>query len=201
MQWQQVGSPDSIEARLELVTDDVVMPVEFNTTSGQSQRIFITDNSGVIRILKKDSLLPVPFLDLRSKRNANDSASPVGQINSVAFHPDYASNGKFYVCYSGSSKILSHPGKLVIASFTASRDNIDIADPLSEKPVLELEGKNIVANGAMIGFGPDGYLYISIGDDAIGDSNYVYHAQDLNYLNGKILRIDVNQTPYVHPCG
>lgn len=61
---------------------------------------------------------------------------------------------------------------------------------------MEQEERNIIANGAKIGFGPDGYLNISKGDDAIGDCNYVYHAQDLDHLKGKILRIDVNKVPY-----
>lgn len=190
---------DSIDVKLELITDDIEMPIECQVVQDQRHRIFITDNAGSIRIMKMDSLLPVPFLDLRTKQVKKDKASPIGSINSVAFHPEFAKNGKLFVCYNASSKFTSHPGKLVIASFTASMDNADIADPLSEKTVLELEGKNIIANGAMIGFGPDGFLYISIGDDAIGDSNYVYHAQDLDHFNGKILRIDVNKDPYGIP--
>ncbi|HLO82758.1 MAG TPA: PQQ-dependent sugar dehydrogenase, partial [Chitinophagaceae bacterium] len=65
--------------------------------------------------------------------------------------------------------------------------------------VIEFEGKNIGSNGSQIGFGPDGFLYVSVGDDAIGDSTYVYRAQDLHFPNGKILRIDVNQLPYKIP--
>jgi glucose/arabinose dehydrogenase len=196
----QAISSDSIEVKLELLTDAIDMPIGFIAAKDQTQRQFITDNIGVIRVFKKDSLLSEPFLDLRSRRDKNEKNSPAGYIFSMALHPEFASNGKIYVCYSNVSKIASNPAKLVIASFSASPVNADIADPLSEKVVMELEGKNIIANGAMIGFGPDGYLYISVGDDAIGDSSYVYHAQHLDHLNGKILRIDVNKEPYGIPA-
>ena len=89
---------------------------------------------------------------------------------------------------------------MVIDEFTASGNNPDSVDAKSSRRVFELEGKMMFTNGSQIAFGPDGYLYISIGDDAFGDSSYQYHAQDLNYFNGKLLRIDVNKTPYAIPA-
>ncbi len=90
---------------------------------------------------------------------------------------------------------------MVVSEFTASKSDPDVADLKSERKVLELEGKNIQTNGAQILFGPDGFLYISIGDDKGIDSTYQYHAQDLSLLNGKLLRIDVNKLPYTIPRG
>ena len=191
--------PDTVSVKLELVSDSLIMPIETNIVAGQTDRLFITDYLGTIRIMKKDSLLPTPFLNLGSKRNIKNPESPVGTICSMAFHPAFASNGKFYVCYNAATTVAGHPGKLMVASFQVSSSNKDIADPASEKTVLELEGKNIVANSAHIAFGPDGFLYISIGEDGISDSNYVYHGQDLDRLNGKILRVDVDKQPYAIP--
>jgi len=191
---------DSIKVKLNLITDAIEMPIGFISVPDQSHKGFITDNSGVIRILKNDSLLPVPFLNLGARRGKQAKTSPIGYIFSMALHPDFARNGKFYVCHTDATKIASNPAKLVIASFSVSTKDQDIADPSSEKIVMELEGKNIIVNGAMIRFGPDGYLYISVGDDALGDSNHVYHAQHLDHLNGKILRIDINKEPYGIPA-
>jgi glucose/arabinose dehydrogenase len=190
---------DTIGVKLELITAGVESPIEFNVASDGSRRVFITDTRGKIWILDKDSLLSKPFFNIYDKLGQQDPATGAGAISGVAFHPKYSSNGKFYVCYNAPSTIKENPCTLVVSEFKADKANRDLADLGSEQRVLEVEGKNINANGSQIAFGPDGFLYISIGDDAIGDSNYVYKAQDLKYLNGKILRIDIDQSPYANP--
>lgn len=191
---------DSVSIKLQLVTNAIQTPIEFNVSPGGSGRVFITETQGKIWLLEKDSLLPKPFFNIYDKLGQQNEKSPLGSIASVAFHPLYASNGKFYVCYNAPTKIRENQCKLVVSEFAVDKRNHDLADLASERRVIELEGKNIGANGAQIAFGPDGFLYISIGDDQIGDSTYIYRAQDLRFLNGKILRIDVNQSPYAIPA-
>ena len=190
---------DSIEVKLELVNNTVDIPVELKTSPDTTHRMFLTDNKGKIRILKKDSLLVKPFLNIYDKLGPQDKNSLIGTVFSFAFHPQFATNGKFYVCYNSPSKIHGNTCKMVVSEFKTSKSDPNVANLKSERNVIEVEGKNIQNNGAQILFGPDGYLYISIGDDKGGDNSYKYHAQDLSLLNGKLLRIDVNKLPYTVP--
>jgi glucose/arabinose dehydrogenase len=191
---------DSVAVKLELVTTAIETPVELNVSPDNTHRIFVTDNQGKVWILKNDSLLSTPFLNIKRKTGQQDKKPEAGAIFSVAFHPLFATNGKFFVAYSTPPTIQQKKYKLVISEFTASKSDNNFADPETEHLVIELEGNNIQNNGAQIAFGPDGFLYISIGDDKLGDSTYIYHAQDLNLLNGKLLRIDVNRHPYAIPA-
>ena len=190
---------DSIGVRLQLLTDAVDIPVEVKASPDNTRRLFITDNKGKILLLKYDSLLPKPFFNIYDKLGIQDKNSPIGMVFSFAFDPKFSTNHKFYVCYTEPTKVEGNTCELVISQFMVSKSNADLADLKTEQKVMEVEGKNIQNNGAQIIFGPDGYLYISIGDDASGDSNYTYHAQDLSTLNGKLLRINVNKYPYVIP--
>jgi len=191
--------PDSNGIKLQMITDGLTTPVQMSISPDHTNRRFITDNAGKIWIMKQDSLLPNPFLDVSTKPVKKDQEVVVGRIYSMTFHPRFATNHKFYVCYNAAPTVPAHLGKLVVSEFIPGANNTDVADIKSEHRVFEMEGNNSDANGAEIAFGPDGYLYISIGDIAMGDSTYVYHGQDLNYFNGKMLRIDVNKTPYAIP--
>jgi glucose/arabinose dehydrogenase len=190
---------DSITVKLELITNAADLPVELKSSPDSTHRIFITDNRGKILILEKDSVLPKPFFNIYDKLGNQDKNSSIGAVFSFAFHPQFSTNGKFYVCYNSPTKIHGNTCKMVVSEFTRSKSDPDVADLRSERSVLELEGKNVQTNGAQISFGPDGFLYISIGDDKGSDSAYQYHAQDLGFLNGKLLRIDVNHLPYTIP--
>ncbi|MDN3657256.1 PQQ-dependent sugar dehydrogenase [Ferruginibacter paludis] len=191
---------DSVEVKLQLVSNTIAAPVELNVLPDTSHRMLITDNSGKIWMLKNDSVLPEPFLVCNNKLGQRDKKSPLGSIFSIAIHPQFSSNGKLYVCYAATSLLHPATGKLVVSEFTSGGSSKDLANVQSEYRVFELEGENITHNGAQVAFGPDGYLYISIGDDQLGDSQYVYHGQDLNFFNGKLLRIDVNKKPYAIPA-
>lgn len=190
---------DSIDVMLQLVTDAIALPVEIRASPDTTHRLFITDNKGKILVLKNDSLLPNPFFNIYNKVGPQDKNPLVGTVFSFAFNPQFSANRKCYVCYTESTKVHGNACKLVISEFMVSKSNPDLADLTSEHNVLELEGKNIQNNGAQIMFGPGGYLYISIGDDGLGDSNYIHHAQDLSFLNGKLLRVNVNKLPYTIP--
>lgn len=196
---KEITSSDSINVKLQLVSNIPELPVELNTPDDKSERTFVTDNKGKIWILKNDSLQPKPFFNLYEKIGKQNSTSLIGMVFSVAFHPQYAANHKFYVCYNAPSKPHSAESKLVVSQFTSEKDNPDLADLNSEKEVIEFKGATIQDNGAQIAFGPDGFLYISLGDDNAKDTTYRYHAQDLSYFNGKLLRINVDKLPYTIP--
>ena len=196
---KEIASTDSINVKLQIVSDALQVPVELNIPGDNSGRTFVTDNKGKIWIIKNDSLVAKPFLNLYEKLGEQAKSSLVGMAFSVAFHPQFATNNKFYVCYNALSKPHSPDSKLVVAEFHCDKNNPDLADLQSEKTVIEFKGITVQNNGAKIAFGPDGYLYISLGDDNAKDTSYHYHAQDLHYFNGKLLRIDVNKRPYAIP--
>jgi len=196
---KEVTSKDSINVKLKLVSELNGLPVELNMPADKSGRSFITDNQGKIWILKNGSLLSKPFFNVYEKIGKQEKASPIGMVFSIAFDPQFAANHKFYVCYNAPSKPNSPDSKLVVAQFNCAGNNPDLADLASEQSVIEFKGATVQNNGAQIAFGPDGYLYISLGDDNANDTTYHYHSQDLHYFNGKLLRIDVKQLPYSIP--
>ena len=196
---KEIASTDSINVKLQLVSDALQVPVELNIPGDKSGRTFVTDNKGKIWIIKNDSLVAKPFLNLYEKLGEQAKSSLAGMVFSVAFHPQFATNNRFYVCYNALSKPHSSNSKLVVAEFHCDKNNPDLADLQSEHTVIEFKGITVQNNGAKIAFGPDGYLYISLGDDNAKDTSYHYHAQDLHYFNGKLLRIDVNKRPYAIP--
>lgn len=191
-------SGDSNTVKLKLVTSAIPFPVQMNACPDQSHRLFFTDLGGKIWILKNDSLQPKPFLDISDKLEKKDTTPEFKGMFSIAFHPQYASNRKFYVCYNAPTTIKNNICKLVVSEFTTSSNDPDSADVKSERRVFEFEGRGAEQLASQIGFGPDGYLYISIGDH--GDSAYKNRAQDLDCFNGKLLRIDVNKMPYAIPA-
>jgi glucose/arabinose dehydrogenase len=196
----QAVALDSISVKFQLVSNGAAVPVEINAPGDNSGRMFVTDVSGKIWILKNDSILPKPFYDRYGKSYKVSETSPIGKVYSVAFNPQYSTNGKFYVCYVAPATNHKDLAKLVVSQFTVDKKNPDLADIKSEQTVIQFEGPNIKGNGAEIRFGPDGDLYISVGDDKAGNSTYIYRGQNLAYLNGKLLRIDVNKIPYAIPA-
>ncbi len=192
-------SNDSIAVKLQEVSNIAELPVELNEPE-PGGNLFITDITGKVWILKNDSVLAKPFFNKYGKLHEGSPNSSAGRVYSVAFHPNYAVNHKFYVCYVKPSSMNKKTGKLVISQFTINSADSEKADLKSERVVLEMDGFVTSFNGAEISFGPDGCLYISVGDDKAGDSTYKYKAQDLHYLQGKILRIDVNHVPYRIPA-
>lgn len=190
---------DSIAVKYEPVSDIAAIPVEMNEPEPGGS-LFVTDATGEVWILKKDSMLAKPFFDRYGKLYKGSINSAPGRVYSIAFHPDYAVNHKFYVSYVEPVAVGKKTGKLVISQFTAESGNPEKANMKSEKKILEIPGKSESFNGAEISFGPDGYLYISIGDDKSGNAAYNYEAQDLHSFGGKILRIDVKHLPYTIPA-
>jgi len=156
--------------------------VDIQNAGDGSGRLFVVEKRGRIVILQNDQLLPTPFLDIS---NEVDSSGTEQGLLGLAFHPQYAQNGLFYVYY------IDPGGNSVVARFNVSSNDPNQADPSSEVGLLHVDQPYSNHNGGNLAFGPDGYLYIGLGDGG-SEGDPLRTGQDLQTLLGKLLRIDVN---------
>ena len=174
------------------VASGLSRPLDVQAPPGDRHRIFIVEQTGRIKIVKDGTLLGTPFLNLSSRVACCSERGLLG----LAFHPDYAKNGYFFVDYTTSSPF----GATMVERYTVSA-NPDVANPSSRKVVIgPIAQPYSNHNGGCIQFGKDGYLYIGTGDGgASGDPQC--NGQRGNTLLGKLLRIDVDTTTsgYVIP--
>jgi glucose/arabinose dehydrogenase len=175
------------------VVSGLSSPVDLTSVPDGSGRLFVVEQPGLVRIVENGALLPTPFLDVRDR--VESGGNEQGLLG-LAIHPDYASNGFFYVNYTARQG----GGDTVIARFAVSAGDPNLADPGSEKVLLGVDQPYRNHNGGGMAFGPDGYLYISLGDG--GSANDPEgRAQSLDTLLGKLLRIDVDGgDPYAIPA-
>ncbi len=173
------------------VASGLTRPLFVTHAGDGSGRLFIVQQGGQILILKNGSVLPTPFLDLSGQ--ITTTGNEQGLLG-LAFHPNYAANGRFFTVYTRKSD-----GDVVLAEFGVS-SNPDIADP-SPTVLLTIEhSAHANHNGGMIAFGPDGYLYQAVGDGG-GGGDPDDNGQDLTTLLGKLLRLDVDgAAPYAVPA-
>ena len=186
--------PGDPQIQLVEVASGLSDPVGVAFPPDGSGRIFYISNSGTIGIVHADgSSEPEPFLDL----SATVALRPGEQgLLGLAFHPDFATNGKFYVHYNNLFK----NGAITVSEFQVSKDNPNKADPETERPLLVIEKPYPQHNGGALRFGADGYLYISTGDGGWQGDAYD-NAQSRFSLLGKILRIDVDSAAPGQPYG
>ena len=183
-------SNPSYELSLELVVGSIALPTKI--AHAGDERLFVAQKQGIIRVIVEGELLPAPFLDITHKVLA---AGFEQGLESLAFAPDYASSGYFYVLYTNLD------GDVHLSRFQVSSHDPNIADPDSEQIVLHVPQPSAIHNGADLAFGPaDGYLYMGLGDGGPqGDPSQA--GQDRQTLLGKILRLDVTGvTTYTIPA-
>ncbi|RMF76205.1 MAG: glucose dehydrogenase [Chloroflexi bacterium] len=152
-------------------------------THAGDDRLFILERPGVIRVYQHDALLPEPFLDIRDL--VQDTKDTEQGLLSLAFAPDYQTSGRFYVYYTGEAQ----DGDTVVARYWVSDGDPNRADADSAQIILTVEQPAAKHNGGQLSFGPDGYLYLSLGDG--GNLSQPENAQDTSNLLGSIIRIDV----------
>jgi glucose/arabinose dehydrogenase len=168
---------------LEPVVAGLNSPVQVTFAPGDdASRLFVVTQFGNIRVLVDDALLPTAFLDIHSKLIFNGEQGLLG----LAFHPDYAQNGYFYVNYTDNSG-----GDTVIERYSVDPNNPDLALPGSALKIIEIDQPFSNHNGGWIAFGPDGYLYVAMGDGGSG-GDPGNRAQSGGELLGKMLRLDVD---------
>jgi glucose/arabinose dehydrogenase len=158
------------------------LPVDILNAGDGSGRLFIVEKRGRIRILQNNQFLPVPFLDIQNEVGSQHTEQG---LLGLTFHPKYSETGLFFVNYTDGN------GNTVIARFHISADDPNRADPVSEVDLLHVDQPYANHNGGGLAFGPDGYLYIGLGDGgSAGDPHR--NSQNLQTLLGKMLRIDVD---------
>lgn len=180
--------PDVNSFEWRLIANGLTRPVDLQSSFDGTGRLFIIEKYGAIRIFKDGLVLQQPFLNIEDR--VNDSSNEMGLLG-LAFHPDFEQNGYFYVNYTGDG------GHTRISRFQA---NGDTADPNSEKVLMIVDQPFPNHNGGAVAFGPDGYLYLGLGDGgAAGDP--FKNGQNTNAKLGKVLRIDINNgDPYSIPA-
>ena len=191
------------------VAAGLTSPVALVEPPDGSRRLFIVDQIGLIRVLLPNGqLLPEPFLDLRDRMVSLRTSFDERGLLGLAFHPHYAENGRFFVFYSAPLRAGAPEGwdcTSTISQFLVSADP-NRGNPASERILLQVDKPQFNHNGGTVVFGPDGYLYISIGDGGGGNDIGLGHVEDwyadnaggngqdiTENLLGSILRIDVDE--------
>lgn len=171
----------TVPVALQQVAAGLNFPLYLTAPPGDTTRLFIAEKGGAIRIVKHGTLEPTPFLDL----NGKVSTGPEQGLLGVAFDPAYATNGRFFVHYTDVN------GNTTISLFQVATTNPDSANPASERIILTAEQPFPNHNGGQIAFGPDGMLYIGLGDGG-SEGDPSGRGQSLTDLLGDILRVDVS---------
>jgi glucose/arabinose dehydrogenase len=210
-----LGEPKDIG--VSLVADGLTAPVALVEPPDGSGRLFVVDQVGLIRVIDAEgSLSPDPFLDLRSRIVPLMPDFDERGLLGLTFHPGYAANGRFFVYYSaplraGAPAGFDHTSH--ISEFRVSADP-NRGDPASERVILQVDEPQFNHNGGTVLFGPEGYLYVSLGDGGGADDVGLGHVEDWYETNaggngqdiqqnllGNILRIDVDSgSPYGIPA-
>ncbi len=168
-------------------------PVDLEQPGDGTNRLFVLEQAGRILVFENDPATASAnvFLDIRDR--VSDAGNEEGLLG-LAFHPEYETNGYFYVYYS-----VANPRRTRLSRFQVSAQDPNAADPQSESILLEIDQPFSNHKGGRLVFGPDGYLYLGPGDGgSAGDPNG--NGQNRSVLLGKILRIDVAQSPYGIPA-
>ena len=174
----------------------LVLPTTVTHAGDNSGRIFVTERGGIIRVIKNNTVLSTPFLNIGATgANRISTGGPEEGLLGLAFAPGYgANNDRFYIYYTNLS------GNLVIARYRVTA-NADVADVNSEQIILTVpHPTNLNHNGGQLAFGPDGYLYIGTGDGGSG-GDPPNNAQNPAVLLGKILRVNVEFPVSAMPSG
>jgi len=175
-----VAAFPGVPPRTTLIAAGLEQPVDIDAPPLDTHRLFIVEQAGRIRIVENGTLLGDPFLAIEDRVSCCDERGLLG----IAFHPDFARNGRFFVDYTNTD------GNTVIARYAVGAD-ADHADRDSEQILLTIDQPFANHNGGELTFGPDGKLYIGMGDGGSGGDPFS-NAQSDDVLLGKLLRLDVD---------
>ncbi len=182
------ASPRAASIRLHRIASGLSAPVFVTAAHDGSGRLFIVEKTGAIRIWKDGAVRPTPFLDISGSVSKGSEQGLLG----LAFHPRFRSNGRFFVDFT------NRDGDTVVREYRVSAAHPNRVDTATGRTILRIDQPFANHNGGMLGFGPDGFLYISTGDGG-GAGDPGDRAQNRRSLLGKILRIDVDHRTSAHP--
>jgi glucose/arabinose dehydrogenase len=188
------GSPQLLQ--VTELTDAADYPVGITQPAGETERLYVVELKGLIRVLKGNAFLPEPFLDFQGYV---DHSEPERGLVALAFHPNFAQNRRYFIAYTAGG---TNGGTLQLSELEAA--NADVSR-LLEKPLLQITTPGPNHIGRALAFGPDGNLYLATGDGG-GSADEQLQGQLATGLLGKVLRIDVDSTPaagkaYAIPSG
>jgi len=173
---------------LEEVAIGAKLPTYLTGAKDGSGRMFVVEKPGLIRIIEDGKVISEPFLDIISRVNSRGFEQG---LFSVAFHPEFSKNGRLYVNYTDLD------GDTVVSEFKVSKSQNKAVEK-SERKLLTIDQPAANHNGGQLQFGPDGFLYIGMGDGGV-EGDPLGNAQNKKVLLGKMLRIDVEGNPYTVP--
>jgi glucose/arabinose dehydrogenase len=176
------AAPAPSQVTLAAVVSGLNSPVDLQQPRDNSGRLFVVEQSGTIRIIQNGALLS--FLDIRSKVDFGGEKGLLG----LAFHPNYAQNRRFFLHYD---RVVGGTRQSVIAEYLTSTADANQADTNSERILLTVDQPFDNHKGGQMAFGPDGFLYVGLGDGGSGNDP-LGNGQNLQTLLGKLLRIDVD---------
>jgi len=203
----------NITIELQEVASSLVAPLDVTHAGDGSGRLFIVDQAGKVRIVEKGKLLATPFLDITARIPVLNAGFDERGLLGLAFHPDYPTNGRFFVRYSAPR--VGAPGEPcfgtsrgcheeILAEYAVSDTDPNLADPDSEIIHFRVDEPQFNHNGGKVAFGPDGFLYFTLGDggganDGLADTppshGPIGNAQNIDVPLGKLLRLDVDSPP------
>ncbi len=185
------NGPEGVRVELQPVVGGLDTPVSIANAGDGSGRLFIVEKVGRIRVVREGALTESAFLDITDRVGA--AGSEQGLLG-LAFHPDYTENGSLFANYT------NRDGNTVVARFSVGSEPAR-ADPSSEVVLLTIGQPAGNHNGGHLAFGPDGYLYVGLGDGG-GAGDQFGNGQNGNTLLGSMLRLDVDSgQPYAVPAG
>ncbi len=187
------GPPPPVTIRYELqsVASGLTNPLDLQVPPDGSDRLFIVEQEGLIRVVQSGVLVATPFLDIRSLVTSGGERGLLG----LAFHPGYASNRRFFLNYT---RTFGGQLQSVVAEYLTSASDPNLSDT-TERILFTVDQPFDNHNGGRVQFGPDGHLYIGFGDGGSGGDPFG-NGQNLGTLLGKILRIDVDSAlPFAVP--
>jgi glucose/arabinose dehydrogenase len=176
--------PTGVSLDIRVVVDGLTNPVDVASAHDGTGRLFVVEQPGLIRLVEDGRLVTRPFLDIREEIASGGERGLLG----LAFHPDFPSDPRLFVDYTDVN------GDTVVSEFTVDPADGDVADPGSERILLQIDQPFPNHNGGAVAFGPDGMLYVAMGDGGSGGDPQG-NGQRLDTLLAKILRIDVDGRP------
>jgi glucose/arabinose dehydrogenase len=193
--FSSANAQTPLRLKLTEIARGYTSPIGLFSPTDETDRLFVMEQGGKIKIIQNGNKIENPFINISSQLDGLNIAYSEKGLLGMAFHPNYKTNGLFYLYYSAKTQIQEMDHESRVSEFKVS-SNPNLADVKSERVILTIPQPESNHNGGQMVFGADGFLYIGLGDGGGGGDQHGVsgNGQNLNTLLGKIIRIDVNTT-------